>query len=355
MKIKISTPVSPHSHLREGRMRKGLVNRSAQHFSSVMAILNTKDGIMTGEGAMQYAWEAHDELEPGNSLTVIPVMMANESTTRAMIHDAYSRGVRHIKFLPNLKTTNAHYGVKDFAKIDHVLDAVQSHCEAFWSDLMHVHFHPAHPSPLHDNDEEEYMFLPIFEQLHVRFPSVPMTWKHLSDARVISALLDMGKMVGIGVSAHHPFINATTVYGENANGVFKPTAGDETDREALVRLITSGHNRVFSDPDDAPHPESAKSNPIMKCCGADTTEIVTLLHATNFDRAGKLDNPVDWMRFDDFMTHNACRFYGLPTPKDHIWIEKGEHQVPLKTDVNGISVIPFWAGRTLPWRYAEAE
>jgi dihydroorotase len=63
------------------------------------------------------------------------------------------------------------------------------------------------------------------------------------------------------------------------------------------------------------------------------------------------ENALD--RLEAFAAENGPRFYGLPLNEGTVQLKRTDWQVEPTIIAAGSPVVPFLAGQTLPWKFAE--
>jgi dihydroorotase len=111
------------------------------------------------------------------------------------------------------------------------------------------------------------------------------------------------------------------------------------------KAATSGSAKFFLGTDSAPHVREAKESG-CGCAGIFNAPFALESYAAVFEAEGALD------RFEAFASENGPRFYGLPLNEGTVTLERTEVQVPDCIESDGIKLVPFHAGETLPWRLA---
>jgi dihydroorotase len=115
-------------------------------------------------------------------------------------------------------------------------------------------------------------------------------------------------------------------------------------RDALVRLATSSHPRVFLGTDSAPHPQDRKE---AECCAAGcfTAPVALSCLAEVFEAEHALD------RLEGFTSLFGPAFYGLAPNSETTVLEKGAPLDPIAAVETGAGPIAvFDPGRPLHWR-----
>jgi dihydroorotase len=111
----------------------------------------------------------------------------------------------------------------------------------------------------------------------------------------------------------------------------------------LIEAATSGNRKFFLGTDSAPHAREHKET-ACGCAGIYTAHAALELYARVFEEAQALD------RLEGFAGCFGADFYGLPHNTATITLEKVDWRVPDRYPLGATSVVPLFAGETLPWR-----
>lgn len=340
-----------HGHLRQDGLLQFLVPFAARHCGYYVPMGNTKPPILTGKAALEYVEQivAATPAKDKDCFKPIPTIKIREDTTPEMIREAARMGIRMGKLYPYARTTHADDGIKNYMCLYSVFEAMQ---EAG----MIAAFHPEHPNLIWDDAECEYAFWGIFESIYSLFPGLKMTWEHLSDTRVLPALLDMSDRVAFTITLHHMLIRDVEVNADSHNKC-RPQAKRSSDREALRRIATSGHPKAILGLDDAPWDEKHKDC-ARSCNGCWTMPNATELLFHIFDEEGVIlhqdgsANEDGLRKLVAFSSRNGARFYGLPELSGTMTLEREPCTVAYSyyNDPSSTDYVPFFAGKTLNWR-----
>lgn len=340
-----------HGHLRQDGLLPFLVPFAARQCGYYVPMGNTKPPILTGKAALEYVEQiaAATPAEGKDCFKPIPTIKIREDTTSVMIDEAAICGVRMGKLYPYARTTHADDGIKNYLRLYSVFEAMQK-CG------MIAAFHPEHPDLIWDDAECEYVFWGIFESIYWLFPGLKMIWEHLSDTRVLPALLDMSDRAAFTITLHHMLIRDVEVNADSHNKC-RPQAKRSIDRDTLRRVATSGHPKAILGLDDAPWDEEHKSC-ARACNGCWTMPNATELLFHIFDEEGILCHPDGSINEDGlrrlaaFSSRNGARFYDLPELQGAMTLERepsivsrGYYNGPSSTDY-----VPFFAGKSINWR-----
>jgi dihydroorotase len=196
--------------------------------------------------------------------------------------------------------------------------------------------------------DREVEFLPVYEWLATTFPRLRIVMEHITTAAAV-AMLDRHENLHATVTPHHLVITLDDVAGGllQPHLFCKPIAKRPEDRDALLAAALAAHPKLMMGSDSAPHPRHAKES----CgCAAGVWSAPVLLPrlAELFERHGALG------RLQAFVSDNAVRVHGLEVPDREVVLERKPWVVPARWEGAGGDpcVVPWEAGRELPWRVA---
>ena len=351
--VTIPKPINGHGHLRQGELFEYLVRMAMYLFSHYFGMGNTKPPILLAEDAQGYKDRGHeirDQENPEQEFEMHPVIKLREDTTPEMVRDAIQQGFRFFKLYPKSKTTHADDGISNYMhpNLRGCYEVIATE-KTLDRKSAHTLWHNEHPRKSWDDSECEYAALGAFEQIYNLVPGLKMTWCHLSDTRVVPTLMDMEDRVAFELAIHYAFLRENDTHGQNHH-VCRPPAKLERDRMEIRRLMVSGHPKVISGLDDAPHPIGQKEC-ADAMCGVWTLPVALPLIMQVFEEEGRLRGP-DGRASEQllsFTSENACRFYGLRPPKTTLTLIEQEWVVPSKYQLGSTTIVPFMAGKTLKW------
>jgi dihydroorotase len=344
-RITIPRGKNPHTHLREEPdVMRDLIRASLEGGIDTLGPMpNTKAGLMTAKQVTDYITLARSLVPSDEIMNFIPIGMVNEQTTKLDIEGFLDAGIRNVKVYPLGRTTNSHYGVRDYSKL---LPIVK-----YGGDKgMVFHFHPEHPWMSIENRDAEYLFLSILD-MYMRETNAIIVSEHGTDTRCIPMWKEWGKTgrFYLTLTAHHPATNESKSFGV-VQSVCKPPIKTELDRLNLLTLIKENHTWVMLGADNAFHPKEAKHRHDGEpcACGADTTHFILQLCAHVLDDL--LQTPEGIKTFVNFTSGNAQRFHDLPDSSGTVTLVREPFQIPLEYPIGSYIAEPFWLGKTLNWR-----
>lgn len=330
-----------HAHLREGKAMRPLVEAAIVGGADVVLPMpNTVSGLRTPDDVLTYKLAA--ESCASNLLTVVPCALLTEETTEDDVGAWADAGIFDAKVYPRLRTTNSAYGVERYGK---VLPIVQRCGKGHVG--VRVHLHPEHPSPLFSNRDAEYAFLPILRMLLEETEAV-LVWEHGTDARCISHWVDMAKSgrFYVTLTAHHLLSSEDDSLGDAA-AACKPPLKLESDRAALVELVSRNYPWVMAGSDSAFHALASKRKAGRPTCGAYTAPRLLALYAEALESL--LLTGSGRATFNCFISRNARVLLGLPAALRVVTLAKEPQSIPWVEGVDQEVALPFWGGRTISW------
>ncbi|KAI9199238.1 uncharacterized protein BJ171DRAFT_462586 [Polychytrium aggregatum] len=341
----LSVPLADdfHTHLRQGALMRAvtpLLKPSGVGLAYVMP--NLKPPISNTEQALAYKAEL-EALAPG--VEFMMTLYLGPELTPDEIHKAAKAGVAGVKSYPRGVTTNSDSGIESYTTYYPVFKAMEEN-------NMVLNLHGEIPSdPNNDvcvmNAEER--FLTHLKELHRDFPKLKIVLEHATTKAAVEVVESLGETVGCTITLHHLTLVVDDWAGQ-CHHFCKPVAKFPHDREALRRVIKSGHPRFFLGTDSAPHPRHLKEGP-SAAAGVFTGPHVLPYLAHILESFGALD------QLRHFACENGRRFYGVAQAssesvavlvREPFTIAKEIHF----TDDEGQerALVPFMAGKTLNWR-----
>lgn len=309
---------------------------SAAHLAGAVIMPNLVPPVTTGEmlrGYRERILEACGEHAAGFR----PLMtLFFQPFTRAQLEEARP-DLFAVKLYPHGVTTNSESGIR----------SVEENAETFrLLEEMRI------PLLVHGETsgfvlDREKKFLEVYDRLARRHPGLRIVMEHITTADAV-ALLDRHENLHATVTAHHLVITLDDVAGGllQPHLFCKPIAKRPGDRDALLAAALSGHPKLMLGSDSAPHPREAK-----ECCGCAagvfSAPVLLARLAELFESHGALD------RLQGFVSDHARRIHGLEVPDKSVTLRREPWQVPAEYSLpGGPAVVPWEAGRVLPWRVA---
>ena len=331
--VVIPKPFDAHVHGRDGALLKMVAPMTAREFGGAIFEPNLSPPVLTGNDARAYY--ARIKAACADTPTFKPCLLLylTDSTDPDMVHESIRSGACvGVKFYPRGATTNSDSGIADVSSLytpgtkqydclRAVGDAggvVQLHCELNFN-LDNV------PLELDPYRKEAYFFERVMPQLCERHPDVKLSCEHLTSTEGAFFMGRYGcNFLGCSITPHHLLLDRRDMFrgGLRPHLFCLPVIKAEEHREALIDLVSKGKQYVFAGTDSAPHDRCKKE---ADCCsgGVFTAHAAVELYAQVFDEAGLLGDT----RFEEFMSLNGPKFYGIRPSEEYIQLVRMSWQV----------------------------
>ena len=343
--LTIRRPDDWHLHLRDGAMLRAVLPHSAAHFARAIVMPNLVPPVVTAAQAAAYRDRILAALPAGADFTPLMTLYLTEETDPDDVARAHAQGIAHaVKLYPAGATTNSHSGVRDFARVQPVLDRMAAIG-------MPLCVHGEVTDPAVDIFDREAVFIDrVLAPLRARTPGLRVVMEHITTAEGAAYAAAGGPDLAATITTHHLIINRNAILagGIRPHYYCLPVAKRETHRLALVKAATSGDPSYFLGTDSAPHTDANKLLP-CGCAGCFTAPNTLSCLAEVFDREGALD------RLESFTSLNGPAFYRLPVNDARITLEKGAPVTyPGQIDTGDGTVTVFDPGFPLHWQVRSA-
>jgi dihydroorotase len=192
-------------------------------------------------------------------------------------------------------------------------------------------------------DREAVFIERVLEPLTRDFPALKIVLEHITTIQAVEFVKAMGPNVAATVTPQHLLLNRNAIFagGLRPHAYCLPVAKREEQRLAVRKAATSGSAKFFLGTDSAPHTREAKES-ACSCAGIFNAPFALESYAGVFEEEQALD------KFEAFASVSGPNFYGLPLNDATVTLEQAEVEVP--AEIAG--VVPFHAGETLRWRFA---
>lgn len=338
--LTITRPDDWHLHLRDGAMLQGVLPESARHFARAIIMPNLVPPVVTGEQAAAYRDRILAALPDDMAFEPLMTLYLTEATDAADVAAAHASGlVKAVKLYPAGATTNSHGGVRDFSKVQGVLEKM---AEIGLPLCMHGEV----TTPEVDIFDREAVFIDtILDPLRRRVPGLRVVMEHITTEEGVAYAREGGETLGATITTHHLIINRNHILvgGIKPHYYCLPVAKREKHRLALRKAATSGEGRFFLGTDSAPHVDALKEH-ACGCAGCFTATNTMALLAHVFEEEAALD------KLEAFSSQNGPRFYRLPVNDSKITLTKGDAAVwPNKILTEAGPVTVFDPGFPVHW------
>ena len=340
--LTLRRPDDWHLHLRDGAMLEAVLPFSARDFGRAIIMPNLVPPVVTGAQARAYRERIVAALPAGVAFEPLMTLYLTESTDPEDVAAAAASGlVKAVKLYPAGATTNSQSGVRDFAKVDGVLEKMAEIG-------LPLCVHGEVTDPAVDIFDREAVFIErVLIPMRRRHPDLRVVMEHVTTRNGIDYVRSQGETIAATLTVHHLIINRNSILvgGIRPHYFCLPIAKREEHRLALVEAATSGEAKFFLGTDSAPHPDHDKET-ACGCAGCFTSPNALACLVEVFERAGALD------RLEAFASLNGPAFYRLPANEERITLRRSDEARPhpAKVSLPGATVTVFDPGFPLHWR-----
>jgi dihydroorotase len=339
--LTLRRPDDWHLHLRDGAMLKAVAPETARHFGRAIIMPNLVPPVVTGAEAIAYRGRIMAALPENTGFSPLMTLYLTESTAPDDLEAAYTSGlITAVKLYPAGATTNSASGVRNFDKVQPVLERMAEigcplcvHGEVVDDDI--------------DIFDREAVFIDrVLDPLRRSVPALRVIMEHITTSQGVEYAASGGPDLGATITTHHLVINRNHILagGIRPHYYCLPVAKRETHRLALLEAATRGPSNFFLGTDSAPHPDHAKEA-ACGCAGCFTATNTLSILAEVFEKAGKLDC------LEDFASLNGPAFYRLPANEEMVTLTKGQPVCyPGHITTQDATVTVFDPGFPLHWR-----
>jgi dihydroorotase len=336
--LTIRRPDDWHVHLRDGDMLRAVAPYTARQFARAIVMPNLVPPITTAEAAAAYRQRIVEAAGPG--FTPLMTCYLTDETRADEVARGFEEGVWiAAKLYPAGATTNSASGVTDIRNIYPVLARMEE-----IGMVLCVHGEVTDPD-IDVFDREAVFIERILSPFVEDFPKLKIVLEHITTMEAADFVRGHPATVAATVTPQHLIINRNAIFagGLRPHAYCLPVAKREKHRRAVVKAATSGWLNMFLGTDSAPHARSAKESG-CGCAGIFNAPHALESYARVFEEEGALD------KLEAFASENGPRFYGLPLNEGTVTLERSEQQVPERIEEQGVELVPFHAGETLPWK-----
>jgi dihydroorotase len=338
--LTIRRPDDWHVHLRDGAAMAAVLPFTARQFARAIVMPNLSPPVTTARLGHEYRARIVAALPPGLDFTPLITAYLTDATDPADLIAGHQGGVfTAAKLYPAHATTGSAHGVTDVTALAPVLAAME---RAGMPLLIHGEVTDGEV----DVFDREAVFIDRTLGGIVRdFPALKVVFEHITTAEAVAFVDAAGPQVAATITPQHLHLNrnAMLVGGIRPHAYCLPVLKRERHRLALRRAATSGSPKYFLGTDSAPHAVHTKEA-ACGCAGIFNAPHALESYAAVFEEDGALD------RLEGFASEHGPRFYGLPLNSGTVTLERSGVAVPETLDLDALSIVPFHAGETLPWR-----
>ncbi len=315
--LTIKRPDDWHLHLRDDDMLRSILPFSAKDFSRAIIMPNLVPAVVSTQDAKAYRERIMDALPQGMSFEPLMVLYLTEDTNPADVEAGFKSGlVTSLKLYPAGATTNSQSGVRNFDKVQPVLEKMAEigmplcvHGEVAGSDV--------------DIFDREAVFIDrVLDPLRKRNPALRVVMEHLTTKQGVNYAKSGGDNLGATITTHHLIINRNAILagGIKPHYYCLPVAKREEHRLALREAVTSGGPSFFLGTDSAPHIDELKEH-ACGCAGIFTAINTMSLLAHVFEEEDALD------KLEAFSSLNGPAFYGLQPNAETMTLTKRDQPI----------------------------
>ncbi len=333
--IILKNPLDMHLHLRDGEMLKVVAPLSSKTFSGAIIMPNLVPPITTIEEVKAYKNRILEAIGK-DKFTPYMTLFFRDDYDYNFLKEA-KEYIRAIKLYPAGITTNSEGGV---SKIDS--NSLEDTLNAMSELNIPLCIHGESNGFVMDREKE---FLPIYQELAIKFPKLKIIMEHITTKESVE-LLDKYPNLYATITLHHLLITLDDVAGGllKPHLFCKPIAKRDEDREALQKIALSGNPKVMFGSDSAPHPKEKKE--ASGCAaGVFTAPIALQLLTSLFEENSSLEN------LQKFISDNAIDIYQIEPIEKSVTLIKKDFIIPEKYQ----NVIPFYAGEKISYSIKEVK
>lgn len=352
---KILQPANPHAHLRNPRSQPDIfelaVRESANLYNWVIAMPNLGDDrIRMPDQAINYRQicRFHGQQYNPDFYVTVPLYLEPDTDPK-VVRAGYRAGAwKCAKLYPQNGTTGSAEGV-DFRNISAIFPALKVMEELGMRLLVHGESVLDEHDCLIADRRREPTAIRVINEILQKFPKLHLVFEHISSRSAVIAIRrwqKFGYRVEATVAPQYLVWNSTVLYqgGINPARYSIPILKDERDRLALIQFVIEGGGMLGTD--SAPHDVKNKSK-AEGCPGGVFNEPVGLFVYFHIFRT--YGGP-DWFKkFVRFSSTKAREFYDEPAAKRWVVITETEWEVQGLYQNGSASVIPMFAGMTIPY------
>lgn len=338
--LTIRKPDDWHVHLRDGDMLKVVAAYTARQFARAIVMPNLSPPVTAIGAAADY--RERIKTAAGEGFRPLMTCYLTDDSEPDVIEHGFNDDVWvAAKLYPANATTNSAAGVTDVGNILPVLERMQR-----LGMVLCIHGEVTDPEV--DIFDREAVFIErVLEPLLRKLPSLKVVLEHITTQQAADFVSSAGANVAATITPHHLMINRNAIFegGLRPHAYCLPVAKREKHRQAVRKAAVGGSPKFFLGTDSAPHPVHAKQSG-CGCAGIFNAPAAMEAYATVFEEEGALD------RLEAFASENGPRFYGLPLNEGRLTLERKPMEVPKEIVSGDVDLVPFPAGKSLPWSLA---
>ncbi len=326
MKIHLQSPLDMHVHLRDGEMLRQAAPLTSKTFAGALVMPNTSPPIDSSARLDAYRREIEQAAQNSSFRPYMTIFFRPFSKTELL---ELKPSIIGLKLYPAGITTGSDAGV-------HTISDARDTTSLLEELQIPLLIHGETGGFVLDRENE---FLPVYEDLALKFPRLKIIMEHISTRKAVK-LLDRYDNLYATITLHHLLLTLDDVIGDvlHPHLFCKPIAKRPEDREALLQTALSAHPKVMFGSDSAPHLRHTKECS-SGAAGIFTAPIALQMLAELFEKHNALEN------LQAFVSYNARHIYGISPVQKTIILEKKDDRIPESYG----TVVPFKAGETVSW------
>lgn len=339
--LTIRRPDDWHVHLRDGDMLRLVAPFTARQFARAIVMPNLVPPVTTIARAADYReriWQA-----AGRDFQPLLTCYLTDETSPDVVESGFNDNVWiAAKLYPAGATTNSASGVTDIRNIHAVLERMQTA-----GIVLCIHGEVTDPDV--DVFDREAVFIErILAKLVGQFPDLKIVLEHITTADAADFVRDSGPNVAATITPQHLHLNRNAIFagGLRPHAYCLPVVKREKHRLAVRAAAVSGSPKFFLGTDSAPHARHAKESS-CGCAGIFNAPYALESYAAVFEEEGALD------KLEGFASVHGATFYDLPLNEGTVTLERVDTDVPDRLGAGNIDLVPFHAGETLRWSFAD--
>jgi dihydroorotase len=317
--LTIRRPDDMHLHLRDGAVLRAVLPETTRHFARAIVMPNLVPPVVTAAQALAYRERILAALPEGAVFEPLMVLYLTETTDPADVAAAAASGlVKTVKLYPAGATTNSASGVKDFSRVQGVLEKMAEIG-------LPLCLHGEVTDPDIDIFDREAVFIDrILAPLRAKNPGLRVVMEHITTEQGVAYARSGGENLAATITTHHLILNRNHILagGIRPHYYCLPVAKREKHRLALREAATSGEARFFLGTDSAPHVDALKEH-ACGCAGCFTATNTMALLAHVFEEEAALD------RLEAFTSLHGAAFYRLPPNDARITLTRHDTPPPV--------------------------
>jgi dihydroorotase len=337
--IEIIKPDDWHVHLRDGQMLSAVARYTAQQFGRALVMPNLPTPITTIESALAYRQRIQNAVGVDSSFVPLMTVYLTDTSSPDEIELGFESNVwMAAKLYPAHATTHSAAGVRDIRNLDSVFECMQRID-------MPLLIHGEVTDPQVDVFDREHVFIDrVLDPLLQRFPDLRVVFEHITTRQAVDYVLSSNACVAATITPHHLVMNRNAMFegGMRPHAYCLPVAKREEHRLALRAAAISGNAKFFLGTDSAPHAMADKQS-ACGCAGIFNAPVAMQVCAQVFDEEKALD------KLEGFTSRHGAAFYRLAINTQRLMLTREVNRVEDRIDIEGVYVIPFFAGKELNW------